>query len=397
MKWSFQVHVAVLGLCHALHDHKGHADHKARVVIRSQGDSLLSLQTHRSGVNGTWPAGQVHKKQHSGSPPQVRPPMPEDPLSRQSQLEKEEEAWFDGESCIIPMWNMNDYTCKEYDDAKVKVSEYTDFTGVRRILVKDGRDCTVQCPNKRWWQAPQIQYITCDNGVWRNPSGMLTPEVSCITSSSAFSMMITFLVACCCCCTGLCVHLIRQQSPKTEKQEEAFDAEVKKYKHKLKREEQESSQQASQAASKALSRSASQHSLAQAGLSRTVSYGTLRQQPGTSTANASESMRVQQPGEATAGMQGQQLGPAVQLGPAAGSLQEQQSGQAMGSMGSQKSGQATGSMQGGQQSAMMGSAEPPAAASTGPAPSTRNRLAMLRHTPSSMDIGSRPLQDESEE
>jgi len=370
-------HLLTHGESTAPKHHTGPADHKAAAtaVIRKQGGSLSSWQAHGVEFNG---ASQLHKgspghkapstnektgatlahvasrlhreahvTQHGSSGTsghsQVTQAAPaqhgwpgagevtivsrpgnnsdwaksltpgQEVHLRQQYLLAKDQAWEPGVACIIPMWNRQDYVCKEYDSVSSKYI-YADYRGNRRIFLPHRSDCTVECPRERWYQVPEIDVITCDNGVWRNPSGLLTPEVDCITSSEASNTALGIIVLASVCFCGGIVHCIRSSKNNRTMLKEDYAEQVKLYKEKFKQEaqeEEEKSMRASQAASRtaslnALSRSASQATLG-TGLRRPSQEGVaVTQAPGSSSDIAAQ----EAPGSSSSDVAAQEAGPA---------------------------------------------------------------------------------------
>jgi len=76
-----------------------------------------------------------------------------------------------GAPCLIPMWDDEDYVCKEYEDWEAKGS-YTDSHYRVRIDMADGTKCTVKPPGKwGFWMASEVTEMNCKAGVWVNGKG----------------------------------------------------------------------------------------------------------------------------------------------------------------------------------------------------------------------------------
>lgn len=98
--------------------------------------------------------------------------------------------------CIIPMWNSRDFVCQEHIDVS-SFNMFEDHRGRVRKRLEDGQDCTVQCPDPRYWQVVQeaelYPTIRCTRGVLKTQAGGIVKEVSCATGS-AFKCSLLLLV-----------------------------------------------------------------------------------------------------------------------------------------------------------------------------------------------------------
>jgi len=193
---------------------------------------------------------------------------------RQQFLTMKDQAWEPGVACIVPMWNREEYVCREYIQVGGNFN-FVDYRGNRRIFLPHRSDCTVECPKRRWYQVPEIDVITCDDGVWRNPSGLLTPEVDCITSAEATQKGLGAIVLCVVGICGCIACNIRSWRKADTKTQECYQEQVKAYKAKFKQEE-------------AVSMNGMSRSASQATLGASLRRPSFPEAPGSSSASAAQ-------------------------------------------------------------------------------------------------------------
>lgn len=93
--------------------------------------------------------------------------------------------------CVIPQWRKDDYLCLEHPHVRA----FRDYQGIFRKKLQDGENCTVSCPNLRFWQAPNILNLCCKEGeLLTCQTGTAPVAIRCITSDYWWNILVAHVV-----------------------------------------------------------------------------------------------------------------------------------------------------------------------------------------------------------